>query len=185
MSIFIKHTESTAPVEAAVVLSAAKERYGFVPNLAAYVAESPLVLGAVLKLSEQFDQTSLSAQEQQLVLLTVSVLNGCSYCRTAHTALGKMADMNSETLQAIIAFKPLGDPRLEALRTFTQSVVEEKGWVDEQRVQAFLDAGFSRAQVFEIVLGVALKTITNYSNHLAGAEPNEEFVAMAGDQVAA
>lgn len=185
MSLFTKYDETTAPNEAAAVLSAAKERYGFVPNLAAYLSESPLVLGAVLKLSEQFDQSTLSSQEQQLVLLTVSALNGCSYCKTAHTALGKMADMSADTLQAIIAFKPLSDPRLEALRTFTATIVEEKGLVDEKKVQAFFDAGFSKAQVFEVVLGVALKTITNYSNHLAGAEPNEEFIAMAGDALAA
>ena len=181
MSLFTQYDETTAPSEAAAVLSGAKERYGFVPNLAAYVAESPLVLGAVLKLSEQFDQSTLTPQEQQLVLLTVSTLNGCSYCKTAHTALGKMADMSRDTLQAILAFKPLSDPRLEALRIFTATLVEEKGRVDKQKTQAFLNAGFTKAQVFEVALGVGLKTITNYSNHLAGAVPNEEFAGMVGD----
>lgn len=185
MSVFTKYDPSTAPTEAAAVLSAAKARYGFVPNLAAFVAESPLVLSAILKLSEQFDLSSLSAQERNVVLLTVSALNGCSYCKTAHTAMGKMAEMSSETLQAIIAFKPLKDARLEALRSFTRTLVEEKGWADEMQVRDFLDAGFTRAQVFEVVLAIGLKTITNYSNHLAGAEPNKEFVAMAGDAMAA
>jgi len=185
MSLFSKHDETTAPAEAATVLMAAKKRYGFVPNLAAYLAESPLALGAVLKLSEQFDQTTLSPQEQQLVLLTVSAMNGCSYCKTAHAALGKLADMSANTLKSIIEFKTLNDSRLEALRTFTMAVLEENGWVDEQKIQAFLAAGFTRAQVFEVVLGVALKTMTNYSNHLVGAEPNEEFVAMAGDAMVA
>lgn len=185
MSLFKKHDETTAPAEAAAVLSAARERYGFVPNLAAYIAESPLVLGAVLKLSEQFDQSSLSAQEQQLVLITVSAMNGCSYCKTAHTALGKKAGLNDATLRSIIAFEPLDDPRLEALRAFTMAVVEQRGRVDELTIRAFLNAGFSKAQVFEVVLGIAMKTITNYSNHLAGAEPNQEFIAMAGNAVAA
>jgi len=185
MSLFTKYDESSAPSEAAAVLSGAKERYGFVPNLAAYLAESPLVLGAVLKLSEQFDQSTLSPQEQQLVLLTVSTLNSCSYCKTAHTALGKMADMSRDTLQAIIAFKPLSDSRLEALRTFTAIIVEEKGHVDEEKILAFLNAGFTKAQVYEVILGVALKTITNYSNHIAGAQPNEEFSAMVDDVLVA
>ena len=163
----------------------AKERYGFVPNLAAFIAESPLVLSAVLTLSGQFDESSLSAKERQLVLLTVSALNGCDYCKTAHTALGKMEGMDSAQLQAIVAFKPLSDSRLEALRGFTRALVEEKGWVDEAKISAFLEAGFTRAQVFEVVLGIALKTITNYSNHLARAKPNEEFIAMAGDALSA
>ena len=185
MSLFTKHDETTAPAEAAAVLSAARERYGFVPNLAAYIAESPLVLGAVLELSEQFDHSSLSAQEQQLVLITVSALHGCSYCKTAHTALGKKAGMSDATLKSLIAFERLEDPRLEALRVFTIAVVEQRGRVDELTIRAFLNAGFSKAQVFEVVLGIAMKTITNYSNHLAGAEPNQEFVALAGDAVAA
>jgi uncharacterized peroxidase-related enzyme len=185
MSIFTRHDETTAPTEAAAILATAKQRYGFVPNLAAYLAESPLVLDAVLKLAEQFEHSSLSPQEQQLVLLTVSALNGCNYCKTAHAALGKMADMSSETLKAIISFTPLQDARLEALRRFTQEVVAAKGWLEEKQIQAFLDAGFTQAQVFEVVLGTALKTLTNYSNHLAGAEPNQEFLAMAADAVAA
>jgi len=185
MSIFTKHDETTAPTEAATVLAAAKQRYGFVPNLAAYLAESPLVLDAVLKLAEQFEHSTLSAQEQQLVLLTVSALNGCNYCKTAHTALGKMADMSSDTLKSIIGFTPLQDARHEALRRFTREIVEAKGWLEEKQIQAFLDAGFTQAQVFEVVLGIALKTITNYSNHLAGAEPNEEFLALAADAIAA
>jgi uncharacterized peroxidase-related enzyme len=183
MRLFSKHDEATAPDESAAVLASAKDRYGFIPNLAAYLAESPLVLGAVLKLSEQFDQSSLSPQEQQLVLLVVSAMNGCGYCKTAHTALGKQLDMSTDTLKNIMSFEPLNDSRMEALRTFTSSVVEEKGWVDETTVQNFLDAGFTKAQVFEVVLGIALKTITNYSNHLAGAEPNDEFLAMAGDAI--
>ena len=76
------------------------------------------------------------------------------------------------------------DARLEALRSFTQSIVENKGWVDEAHIDSFLNAGFTKAQVFEVVLGIGLKTITNYSNHLAGAEPNEAFIAMAGDALA-
>lgn len=185
MSIFIQHTDHTAPKEAAEVLAKVKERYGFIPNLAAYVAEAPVVLDAVLSLVRAYDKTSLSPQEQQVVLLTVSALNGCSYCKTVHSALGRMADMDSETLHAVIAFEPLRDQKLNALRTFTRKIVEDRGWVKEDGVQAFLDAGYTKAQVFEVVMGVAMKTLTNYCNHLAGATPNPEFIAMAEANVAA
>lgn len=185
MSVFTQHTDKTAPKAAAEVLSKVKERYGFIPNLAAYVAESPLVLDAVLNLVGAFDKVSLTPQEQQLVLLTVSALNGCSYCRTVHTGLGRMAKIDGATLKAIIAFEPLPDRKLNALRDFTRKVVEERGWVKEDEVRTFLAAGYAKAQVFEVVMGVALKTLTNYSNHLAGAVPNPEFVAMAEGMVAA
>lgn len=185
MSLFMQHTDQTAPQGAAEVLAKVKERYGFIPNLASYVAESPKVLDAILNLSGSFDTTSLSPQEQQIVLLTVSALNGCSYCKTVHTALGRMAKIDDGILKAIITFEPLPDKKLNALRDFTRKVVEDRGWVEANEVQRFLDAGYSKAQVFEVVTGVALKTLTNYCNHLAGAVPNPEFVAMAEGKVAA
>lgn len=185
MSLFTRHTDATAPKGAAEVLAIAKARYGFIPNLAAYLAESPHVLGTTLTLSEAFDKTSLTSQQQQLVLMTVSVLNGCSYCRTAHTGLARRAGMDDANVRAVLALERLPDHRLNALRDFTRQLVEERGRVNVDQVKAFLAAGYTRAQVFEVVLGVALKTLTNFSNHLAGAEPNEEFVAMAEGKVAA
>jgi len=185
MKNFTKHDETTAPEGAAQVLTMIKERYGFLPNLAAFVAESPTVLGAILKLSEAFDQTTLSAQEQQVVLLTVSALNGCDYCKTVHKALGKNVQIDDITLKQIISFEPLQDIKLNALRDFTKLLVEEKGWLDDKNVQAFLDAGYTHAQIFEVIMGVALKTMTNYSNHVAGAVPNAEFISMAEGKAAA
>lgn len=179
MTTFIRHTPETAPQGAAAVVAMAKERYGFVPNLAAFVAESPGALGAILGLDEAFAKSSLTPQEQQLVLLTVASLNECSYCTTVHTGLGRKAGLDRATVKCVAAQEPLADARLEALRSFTRSVVEDRGRVAEEEVTAFLGAGFTRAQVFEVVMGVALKTFTNYCNHLAGAEPNPEFVAMA------
>lgn len=185
MSIFSKHTAETAPPGASEVLAKVKERYGFIPNLAAYVAEAPGVLDAILGLTLAFEKTSLTPQEQQVVLLTTSAMHGCSYCRTVHTALGKRAGIDAETLKAVISFEPLADRRLRALRDFARSVVEERGWVGDDAVQAFLQGGYTKAQVFEVVTGVALKTLTNYCNHLAGAQPNPEFVAMAQEKVPA
>lgn len=185
MTIFTKHTDSTAPKGAAEVLGKVKERYGFVPNLAAYIAESPLVLDMVMNMSGAFDKTSFTPQEQQIILATVSVLNDCNYCRTAHTALSRKAGMDDKTLKAVLDISPLPDKKQNALRDFTKALVEERGWAGEEKVNAFLSAGYAKAQVFEVVLGIALKTLTNYSNHLAGAEPNREFVMMAEGKAAA
>lgn len=184
MGIFQCHTDTTAPADAAPILSRIKERYGFIPNLAAYISEAPAVLGGVLAITEAFDKTTLTAREQQVVLLTVSTLNECSYCKTVHTALGKKVQLDAATLLATAASERLVDKKLNALREFTKLVVDERGRVSEATIQAFLDAGYTRAQAFEVVMGVAIKTLTNYCNHLAGAVPNPEFVAMAADETA-
>lgn len=185
MSLFTQHTDMSASKGAAEVLAKVKERYGFIPNLGAYVAESPLVLDAVLNLGAAFDKATLTPQEQQIVLLTVSTLHGCSYCKTVHRALGRMAEVDAALLKAVVNMQSLPDRKLNALRDFTRKVVEERGWVKNSDVQEFLTAGYTKAQVFEVVMGVALKTLTNYSNHLAGAVPNPEFITMAGDESAA
>jgi len=174
MSVFTKHKESTAPEGSAEVLAQVRERYGFIPNLAAYLAESPAALGGLLALAGAFDQTSFSEVERQLIQLTVSVENNCDYCRSAHTAMGRKAGMDRATVDAVLAGQPVGG-KLEALRRFTRTLVEKRGWAGDEAVNAFLEAGYSKAQVFETVMGVALKTLTNYSNHLAGAQPNPEF----------
>lgn len=179
MSLFTKHTVETAPEGASEVLEKVVERYQFIPNLASYVAESPVSLDAVMALSQAFDKTSLTPQEQQVVLLTVSTLNGCAYCKTVHTALGNMQGVDRNIINATLSMETLPDPKMNALSEFTRSIVEEKGWVNEDKVNRFLAAGYSRGQVFEVVMGVSLKTFTNYCNHLAGAEPNSEFVTMA------
>lgn len=186
MSLFTKHTETTAPQGAAEVLARVKDRYGFIPNLAAMVAESPLTLDAVLNLSGAFDKTSFTDVERQVILITISVVNGCDYCKTVHTALGRKAGLDDLTVRSLLALAPLPDAKLNALRDFTRALVEERGRLQEEQVCGFLNAGYTNSQVFEVIMGVALKTLTNYSNHLTGARPNPEFVAMAepGKQVA-
>jgi uncharacterized peroxidase-related enzyme len=179
MSLFIKHTDVTAPKGAAEVLARVKDRYGFIPNLAAHLAEAPMVLDVALNMAGAFDKTSFTEIERQIILLTVSTLNGCSYCRTVHTALARNANIDDATLKAVLALESLPSARLNALRDFTRAVVEEKGWVNKDKVQKFLEAGYTKAQVFEVVMGVAMKTLTNYSNHLADAQPNPEFIVMA------
>lgn len=186
MSLFTKHTDATAPEGAAEVLAKVRERYGFIPNLAATLAESPVTLDVVLNLSGAFDRTSFTEIERQVILITSSVVNDCDYCKTVHTALGRKAGIEGKTLKALLVLAPLSDTKLNALRDFTQAMVEERGRIHEQRLRQFLDAGYTKAQVFEVVLGVALKTLTNYSNHLTNTRPNPEFVAMAepGEKVA-
>ncbi|MBI2516473.1 MAG: carboxymuconolactone decarboxylase family protein [Opitutae bacterium] len=181
MTLFTKHDAVTAPEAAAQVLGKVNERYGFIPNLAAYVAESPTTLAAVLDLTSAFERTTLSVREQQIVLLTVSRFNQCQYCQTVHVALARKSGVDADTIRAVLAAAPLPGIRENALRNFVHALVDSKGWVKVDEVETFLAAGFTRAHVFECIVGVTLKTLTNYCNHVAGAVPNPEFVAMAGD----
>ena len=73
----------------------------------------------------------------------------------------------------------IDEPRMEALRDFTNKVVDKRGWVKEGEIEAFLGAGFTLAQVLEVILGVAFKTISNYANHVAETPLDDAFTARA------
>jgi|CXWL01.1.fsa_nt_gi uncharacterized peroxidase-related enzyme len=178
MPQFQLHTDKTAPQGSSEILAKVKERYGFIPNLGATIAESPPAFAGLLGLIEAFDRTTLTAPERELVLLAVSVANDCAYCRTVHIGLGSRAGLSRVAVTATLESRPLQDPRLNALRDLTVALVQSRGRVSDAQVEAFLGAGFSKAQVLEVVMGVALKTFTNYCNHLASVSPNPELVAM-------
>ncbi len=176
---FPYHTRDTAPADARPLLDGASKQYGMVPNLYAKMAEAPTLLQAYLQVAELFSKCSLSATEQQVVLLTVSRVNGCDYCVSVHSALADMTGVPTEVTNAVRDNSPLSDDRLEALRQFTARLVEARGWLDEADTQAFLAAGYTPANIMEVILGVGQKTLSNYTNHIAGTELDAAFSGRA------
>ncbi|MBK1705527.1 carboxymuconolactone decarboxylase family protein [Halochromatium glycolicum] len=174
-SRFPYHDTTSAPQEAVAALTEAERQFGMLPNLMRKMATAPALLKGYLALGELFEQTSFSPAEQQIVLLSVSRENRCGYCMGAHSVLADMAKVPQEVTDALRAGQPLPDPRLEALRRFTTAVVEARGWVDESEVAAFQEAGYDAQQVLEVVLGVGMKTLSNYTNHIAGTELDASF----------
>lgn len=180
MSIFTQHDEHTAPSAASDTLAQVKARYGFIPTIAAYVAESPVALKSLLQFATAFDDVSLNEQEQQIVMLTVSAKNECSFCATFHRGMSRRAGIDDGTVSCAVSGDELKDPKLNALAVFTRAVVDKNGWANDADIAQFLAAGFTKAQVFEVIMGVSLKVLTNYCNHVTGAEPNDEIIEMAG-----
>ncbi len=175
MSIFSIHTPETAPEKARPILDGAKRKFGFVPNLLGALAEAPAVLEAYVTLSDILARSSFTPTEREVVLIAVSAKNGCDYCVAAHSTIAGSQRVPAEVIAALRHGRPLADPRLEALRGFAEALVEARGWVSEADVQAFLAAGFERGQVLEVVLGIAFKTLSNYTNHLVGTPLDEAF----------
>jgi len=177
--MFDAHTTDTAPAESAEVLKGVQEKMGFVPNLFAHLAESPTATKAYVQLSDLLGQSSLSPQQLQITLLTTSVFNQCRFCVAAHTAGGTKTKVSQQTLDAIRAGQTPDDAEDAALVGFVQQVVGDRGWVPEADVKAFLDTGFTQAQVLDIITAVALKTLSNYSNHLTNPELNPQLEGFA------
>ncbi|MCF7997212.1 MAG: carboxymuconolactone decarboxylase family protein [Chromatiaceae bacterium] len=172
---FPNHDTESAPKDALPALTEAERHFGMLPNLMRKMATAPALLKGYLALGELFEQTSFSPAEQQVVLLSVSRENRCDYCMGAHSVLADMAGVPKAVTDELREGQPLPDPRLEALRRFTTAVVVARGWVDEAEIAAFQEAGYDAQQVLEVVLGVGMKTLSNYTNHLAGTELDAPF----------
>lgn len=178
------HTVDTAPAAAKEILAGAKKSLGFVPNLYAIMAEAPALVKAYTTLSRIFDETSLSATERQVVLLTVSYENGCEYCIAAHSVIAKMQHVPDDVVQAIRAGRPIADKKLEPLRRFAAAVVTSRGWPSDTDTAAFLSVGYGRQQVLEVVLGVGIKTLSNYANHIAETPLDQAFASAVWSKAA-
>ena len=178
MSDYTVHDQNSAPEEARALLGQLKGGMGFIPNIGGIMAEAPALAKAYFTLSDLFDQTSFSPTERQIVLLTVSHDNGCEYCVAAHSVIASMQKVPGDVVQAIRDNQPIADDRLEALRKFTRAMVEKRGWLDEADIEAFLKAGYDRRNVLEVVLGVGMKTLSNYTNHVADTPLDEAFAGQ-------
>lgn len=178
------HTVETAPDAARQMLAAAQNAYGFLPNLLAVMAESPALVKAYTTLSKIFEETSLSPAERQVVLLTTSFENECGYRVAAHSAIAGMQKVPQDAIEAIRRGAPIAHKKLEALHRFTGALVASRGWPSEQDVTAFLAAGYTKAQILEVVLGVGLKTLSNYTNHVAETPLDAAFQPLAWTKAA-
>lgn len=175
---FTLHTKDTAPAASQPVLDQVAKAYGFVPNLMATLVESPLAASAYLQLSGLVNaHTVLTPQEQQVAMLVVSAENGCDYCVAAHTMAAGMAKVPEETIGTLRAEQAPADAKTAALARFVKALVVQRGWVSEQEQAAFLAAGFTPRHVLDLVAIVALKTISNYANHLAHTPLDAAFAA--------
>lgn len=182
MSQFNIHSIAQAPVAARSLLEGAQQKFGFIPNLLGSFAESPATLQAYLELGALMGKTALTPVEQQVVLLAASAENHCTYCVAAHSVIAKqMVKADAAIVDALRELQPLPDRKLEALAVFTRAVVKQRGHIDAKVLDDFIGAGYSLAQVLDVVLGVTMKTLSNYANHIMHTPLDVQFQAQAWD----
>ena len=172
---FTIHTLETAPQESKQALAHAKETFGFIPNLEGISAEAPALLKGSMALWDLFETTSLTPIEQQVIYLTANYENSCDYCMAAHSGLAKAIGMPRKYIEALRNGTPIPDLKLQALRHFTQQMVKTRGWVDDSEIEAFMKAGYTQQHVLEVILGIAIKVIHNYTNHIAKTPLDRQF----------
>lgn len=179
MTIYPVHTLITAPEGAKPLLEMTQGAFGFVPNLIGVMASSPALTEAYLTISGIFDKTGLTPTERQVVLLTVSHFHECGYCMAAHTAISSMQKVPVDVVDAIRNDVPIIDNKLQALREFVRLLVENRGHLTNNDVQKFLLAGYESSHIMDVLVGVAQKTLSNFTNHIAKTPLDDAFQGQA------
>lgn len=160
---------ATADPQTAKALEDVRQRLGGLPNIFCTLAHSPTALQGYLGFTQAAESGRLDARQREIVALAVAQANGCGYCLSAHTMVGRGAGLDDAAIAR--ARSASGDGSADdALAGFARRIVEARGWVDDADLQRFLAHSFEPADAIEVVALVAMNTLTNYVNHLAGTE---------------
>jgi len=169
---------ASAPEASKPLLEAVKKQLGSAPNLFRVIANSPAALEGYLGLNGALAKGKVDAKTRERIALAIAQVNSCGYCLSAHTYLGKnLAKLDDAEITAN-RNGASNDPKADAAVRFAVKVVEARGHIGDADLAAVKAAGFGDAEIVEIVLHVALNTLTNYVNEVAGAAIDFPVVAL-------
>lgn len=175
-SLQAKSIEDAEP-SAIEALQSSKEKLGFIPNMYANMANSPGLLNTYLTGYEAFRKNSrFTPLEQEVIFLTISRSNNCQYCLAAHSYIAdKMFNVPSEIILAIRNNSEIKDTKIHSLRNFTSSILESRGRPTNDEVNQLITSGYTERHILEIILAIAVKTLSNYCNHLFDTSIDDIF----------
>jgi alkylhydroperoxidase family enzyme len=175
MQTFPVHTVHSAPEQSKPSLEALQGAFGMIPNLVGAVATSPVLIGSLVGLFGKVHGGSFSEKQVQVLLLTNAVTNASAWAVAFHTALGLKEGLDPADVQAIRERRVPKNTMDAALSTLARTLIEKRGHLDDQDVSAFLDAGFGKDHLLEVIAAVAASTITNYTGSVTKPQLEEAF----------
>jgi AhpD family alkylhydroperoxidase len=179
MQNFPVHTIDTAPEKSRPALQALQGAFGMIPNVAATMATSPVLIDSLVGLFGKVHGGSFTEAQIQTLLLTNAVANGCSWAVAFHTGLALKEGLDQADVQAIRERRVPKDAKSAALSTFARTLIERRGRVDDGDVDAFVATGFRKEHALEVIAVVAASTITNYTASVTTPPVEELFKAYS------
>ena len=166
--------ENYAPDKSIPFLAKAKATFGLIPNIEKVMAQAPSLLASYMYAWDEFNETSLSEVERQIVYQTANFENNCQYCTPWHTILSEKSGMAEQDVESLRCGSSLLDQKHESLRIFTRDLVRTKGSIEPCVLKAFFDGGYGEQQAMEVILGLSIKTMNNYTNSIAQTPLDDE-----------
>jgi AhpD family alkylhydroperoxidase len=179
MQAFPVHTVESAPEESKSSLQTLQGIFGTIPNLAGTMATSPVLIGSLVGLFQKVHGGSFSEAQIQVLLLTNAVTNSCPWAVAFHTALALKAGVERADVQAIRERQIPGNAKSSALSRLARTLIEKRGRLEDSDMTRFLQAGFEKAHLLEVIGVVAASTITNYTGNVTRPPLEADFAAYA------
>lgn len=183
MVSFKVHNIESAPESSKPLLQGLQSSIGMIPNLAAAMAESPQLLEGFLRVREVLYGGTFTPGEVQVLALTNAFENGCRYCMSLHSAFALREGVSEDTVKALRAGSPPLERKMRALSEFSRKLVKKRGDVSADDVAAVVEAGYTKAQALEVVLGVAVSILPNFAHHITQCPIDEVFHSQLWEMV--
>ena len=156
------------------------KNFGMIPNMYAGMANNPALIDSYTHSYQSFRKHSqLTAEEQEIVFITLSVLNNCHYCKAAHSTVAKLINLPEKVLANLKSDQPLDNPKWQGLRKLTQQIHSSRGNVSPAMLEAFLDLGYEHVHVMAVITAVGIKVFSNYFNHIYQPKLDDVFAQEA------
>src|SRR5262245_35086118 len=172
------HTIETAPEQSRPALQGLQQTLGRIPNLAATMAESPVLMNGFIGAFGNFHGGSFTGPQRQVLLLTNAVRNRCGWAVAFHSTLALAEGVSAEDVAAIRDGRTPRDPASAALSTFTAALIEARGHVEPAVLEAFVAAGFRADQALEVIAGLAVSVLANYTGNVTQPPLEAPFQAQ-------
>ena len=182
MTDFPIHTIESAPEQAKPPLKQLQSAFGMLPNIAAKMATSPVLINSLVGLFGNVHGGSFSEAQVQVVLLTDAVTNASSWAVAFHTTLALKQGIDPADVQAIREGRLPEDETLAALSALARALIEKRGHLSDQDIDRFLAAGFRKDHLLEVIAAVAASTITNYTGSITKPPLEAPFQAHAWER---
>jgi|SRR6185437_1587671 len=179
MQAFPVHTIESAPEQSKPSLLALRGAFGTIPNVAGAMSTSPVLIDSLVGLFQKVHGGNFSEGQIQVLLLTNAVTNACPWAVAFHTALALKQSVDPADVQAIRERRTPQNPTNAALSILAQTLIEKRGRLDELDVSQFLQAGFDKAHLLEVIAVVAASAITNYTGNVTRPPVEADFEAYA------
>ena len=172
---FAVHTVESAPLAVANEMGFYTENFGFIPNLAGVMADSPALLKSYITTYQNLSEHgALSGTEINVVALAISRANECTYCIAGHTMVGKtILPTPDDVLESLRNDEKIADDKLEALRQFSIDIYQAHGQVSPVTLKRFLEAGYDRQQALDVVAVIGWKIMSNIAGDIAEVQLDE------------